>query len=95
LSFGGDDEDTLIEIFNTILSNDAQDGLEFDIAALSATQMRDDQVYGWVRLNTIAYLDKTKIPITIDIGFGDSVTDPGYTIEYPSLLELLSANIRA
>ncbi len=95
LSFGSEDESTLIEVFNTILSIDAEDGLRFDTAALSATQIRDDQIYGGVRLKTTTYLDKTKIPIMIDIGFGDSITDPGYTIEYPSLLELPSANIRA
>lgn len=95
LSFGSEDEKSLITIFNDILSTDAQDGLRFDTAALTATQIRDDHVYGGVRLKTTAYLDKTEIPITIDIGFGDSVSDPGYTIEYPSLLELPSANIRA
>jgi predicted nucleotidyltransferase component of viral defense system len=95
LSFGSEDEESLISIFNDILSTDAEDGLRFDTAALTATQIRDDQVYGGVRLKTTAYLDKTRIPITIDIGFGDSMTDPGYTIEYPSLLEFPSTNIRA
>ena len=95
LSFGSEDEESLIGIFNDILSTDADDGLRFDTAALTATQIRDDQVYGGVRLKTTAYIDKTRIPITIDIGFGDSMTDPGYTIEYPSLLEFPSANIRA
>jgi len=74
LSFGSEDEESLLAIFNDILSGDTQDGLRFDTAALAATQIRDDQVYGGVRLKTTAYLDKTKIPITIDIGFGDSVS---------------------
>ena len=95
LSVGSDDGNTLIDIFNNILSIDTEDGLKFDTTALTATQIRDDKVYGGVRLKTTAYLDKTKIPITIDIGFGDSITDSEYTIEYPSLLELPSANIRA
>jgi len=95
LSFGSDDEDALLGVFNEILSLEAEDGLIFDTAALSATEIREEQVYGGVRLKTQAYLDKAKIPITIDIGFGDAVTDPGFTIEYPSLLDLPSASIRA
>lgn len=95
LSFGNEDEAVLIDIFNNILSTDTEDGLRFDVAAITSKQIRDDHIYAGVRLKTNAYLDKTKIPITIDIGFGDSITDPGYTIEYPSLLELPSANIRA
>ena len=36
-----------------------------------------------------------RLPITVDIGFGDAIADPGYTIEYPSLLDMPTANIRA
>jgi predicted nucleotidyltransferase component of viral defense system len=95
LGFGSDDEDTLIGIFNEVLSIEVNDGLIFDTAALCSAQIRDDQIYGGVRLKTFAYLEKAKIPITIDIGFGDAVTDSGFTIEYPSLLDLPSARIRA
>lgn len=56
LSFGSEDEESLISIFNDILSTDAQDGLRFDTAALTATQIHDDHVYGGVRLKTTAYL---------------------------------------
>jgi len=95
LSFGSDNENTLIGIFNEILSIEADDGLVFDTASLSATPIRGDQIYAGVRLKTSAYLAKAKIPITIDIGFGDVVNDPGFTIEYPSMLDLPLAKIRA
>jgi len=95
LGFGSDDEDTLIGIFNEVLSLEVNDGLIFDTAALCSTQIRDEQIYGGVRMKTFAYLEKAKIPITIDIGFGDAVTDSEFTIEYPSLLDLPSARIRA
>ncbi|MFT5097927.1 MAG: hypothetical protein ACI9HY_000033 [Planctomycetaceae bacterium] len=85
----------MIGIFNEVLSIEANDGLIFDTTTLSATQIRDVQIYGGVRLKTFAYLDKAKIPITIDIGFGDAVTDSEFTIEYPSLLDLPSARILA
>lgn len=95
LAFGDDDEPTLIKEFTDILEIDAGDGLIFDTAEIIAAPIRDDQVYGGMRLKTTAYLGKTKIPITIDLGFGDAITDPKYQVDYGSLLNLPTATIKA
>lgn len=95
LSFGPDDEATLKETIAEILSVDAEDGLVFDGASLTTARIRKDQVYGGVRLKTTAYLERTRIPITIDVGFGDALGDPGYTVDYASLLDFPSASVRA
>ncbi len=95
LGFGASDEERLREIFSEILSLDAADGLVFDIDALTVSDIREDQVYGGKRLRTLADLAGARIPITIDIGFGDAVTAPDYEIEYNSLLDFDSARIRA
>ncbi|MFV0384716.1 nucleotidyl transferase AbiEii/AbiGii toxin family protein [Paracoccus sp. (in: a-proteobacteria)] len=71
LSFGAEDEATLKTTIAEILAIDADDGLIFDDASLTAAPIREDQVYGGMRLKTTAYLEKTRIPITIDVGFGD------------------------
>lgn len=95
LGHGDPDEDQLKDIFKEILSIEAEDGLVFDTDALTASPIRQDQQYGGTRLRTTAYLSNTRIPITVDIGFGDAVADPTYTIEYGSLLDMPTASIRA
>lgn len=95
LAFGPDDEETLKRAISVILSIDAEDGLVFDIDSLTATVIREDQVYGGMRLKTTAYLGNTKIPITIDIGFGDALGDPEFEIDYTSLLDFPPATVRA
>jgi len=65
------------------------------VFGLDAAAIREDQIYGGMRLKTTAYLGTTKVPITIDAGFGDAMTDPEYTINYPSLLDLPTGTIRA
>lgn len=67
----------------------------FDATKPSATPIRENQIYGGVRLKTIARLGNAKIPITIDIGFGDAVGEPDFTIVYPSLPGFPDACIRA
>ena len=95
LGFGASDEERIRDIFAEILSLDAGDGLAFDTDALTVSDIREDQVYGGKRLRTLADLAGARIPITIDIGFGDAVTAPQYEIEYKSLLDFHGARISA
>lgn len=67
-------------------------GLERFIYRLSVSAHRDRFVLkGSMRLKTVAYLEKTRIPITIDVGFGDALGNPDYTLDYGSLLDFPSA----
>lgn len=95
LAFGSDEEAALKEAFSTILAIDGGDGLIYDAANLTAAPIREDQVYGGMRLRTTAYLGTTQIPITVDLGFGDALGDPKYQIDYASLLDFPTASIRA
>ena len=90
-----EDEAILTKTITEILEIDAGDGLVFDGASLTAAPIREDQVYGGKRLKTVAYLEKTRIPITIDVGFGDALGNPDYTLDYDSLLDFPSASVRA
>ncbi|MGB0906883.1 MAG: nucleotidyl transferase AbiEii/AbiGii toxin family protein [Maricaulaceae bacterium] len=95
LAFGHDDAERLLANFKEVLAQEVDDGLIFDLEEMSAAPIRDDQVYGGMRLKTTAYLKKTKIPIVIDLGFGDAIIGPDYEIEYGSLLDMPSATVRA
>jgi hypothetical protein len=95
LGHGESTEDHLKTVFSEVMNIESNDGLVFDVNALTAAPIREGQEYGGVRLKTVANIGATRISITIDIGFGDAVADPSYTIEYPSLLDMPTANIRA
>ncbi len=95
LGFGDASEDHLISVFSQIMSELADDGLVYDVDGLTAEAIREEQQYGGIRLRTVAHLGKTRIPITVDIGFGDATTAPNYAVEYPSLLDMPAAHIRA
>jgi predicted nucleotidyltransferase component of viral defense system len=95
LGFGEADVETIKAIFAEIMAIAGDDGLEFDIDALAATTIREETEYGGIRLKTNAYLERTRIPVTLDIAFGDALTDASQTIEYPSLLDMERPHIRA
>lgn len=95
LGFGELDDDKLKTTFADIMAINGEDGLIFDTANLTVAAIREDQLYSGVRLKTVALLENARISITIDVGLGDALTDPDYTIDYPSLLNQPIVNIRA
>ena len=70
------------------------DGLRFT-GSVRGESIREEQRYGGVRLHTEARLGVARIPIQVDIGFGDAVTPGPVEIDYPTLLDQPSPNLRA
>lgn len=95
LGHGDADPDRLAADFQEIMAIDSDDGLAFDIDALAATVIREEMEYGGVRLKTAAYLERTRIPVTVDIGFGDAMADATQRLDYPTLLDLPVPQVRS
>lgn len=95
LGFGPDAPDAIKAVFAEIMAIEADDAITFDVAALTASEIREDTEYGGIRLKTLAYLDRTRVPVTLDIAFGDALTDATQHIEYPSLLGMERPDIRS
>jgi len=68
------------------------DGLEFD-KNIHVGRIKEDADYEGVRVNVIACLEKTQIPIQIDIGFADVVTPAPENMMYPTLLDFPAPQI--
>ncbi len=94
LGYGQADRETLKATFADIMAAQYDDGLVFDVGGLQAEVIREDSEYNGVRLRTAALLERTRIPVTIDIGFGDAMTGAELTT-YPSLLGMEPPRIRS
>lgn len=80
-----------VEMLETIFGKIVQtkvspDGLSFDPESIKVEPIREDNRYGGLRVNLIALLEKARIPLQIDIGFGDKITPGPEQISFPSLL---------
>lgn len=95
LGHGDANAEKLIADFHDIMSRPAEDGLCFDVDSLTATAIREEMEYGGVRLRTAAYLERTRIPVTIDIGFGDALANLPQYLDYPTLLDFPAPHVRA
>lgn len=86
LGFGPSDLDSLVQTFRDIASIEVPDGIIFDSASVTATEIRKDAGYAGARILISAELDKARCKTQIDIGFGDAVTPAPVDSIYPVLL---------
>ena len=88
LGYGANSPEELADTFKTICSTTVpDDGVTFDVEGLTAAPIREDLEYGGVRVQTHATIDGARIPIQVDIGFGDIITPGPVEIDYPVLLD--------
>lgn len=63
------------------------DGLDFDGESIRGETIREDADYAGVRVIFSARLETAKVPMQIDMGFGDIVTPAASLTTYPTLLD--------
>lgn len=67
---------------------DAEDGLMFDARTVSGERIADAAEYEGVRVHFRATLGVARVPMQIDVGFGDIVIPSATRSNYPTLLDL-------
>lgn len=74
-------------IFHDVCNQAVEDdGLVFESDSVTGSVIKPDQEYQGVRILLQAKLERARIPVQIDIGFGDAITPGPQQIEYPSML---------
>ncbi len=65
-----------------------EDGIHFDHESIEILRIKEDAEYEGVRVRFDATLARARVPMQIDVGFGDVITPPASRISYPAILEL-------
>jgi hypothetical protein len=89
LGFGPGELFVLERVFGEITQQPVDDGLRF-AETVKAEEIRKEANYAGARVTLMATLEQARIPLQVDIGFGDLVTPAAEQIDYPVLLEDLS-----
>jgi predicted nucleotidyltransferase component of viral defense system len=91
LGFGDNTPEQIMAIFKELCELPvAVDGLVFAADSVTSSIIKPDQKYQGVRIELLAYLagTRTKIPLQVDVGFGDAITPEPVEIEFPPMLDL-------
>jgi predicted nucleotidyltransferase component of viral defense system len=88
--------DHIKEVVGTVCEVDVEpDGVAFNRASIEVSRIKEDADYEGVRVQFHATLARARIPMQLDIGFGDVITPAPTDIEYPSLLDFPAPVLRA
>jgi predicted nucleotidyltransferase component of viral defense system len=82
-------------VFRDILQQDADDALVFDLDSLTVENITEFKEYHGLNVSVAAYLDRTKISVCIDIGFGDVIYPDAVKMGFPIMLDMESPEIYA
>ena len=96
LGFGSTELNEVKSVFADISAIPVEnDALEFQSETIDVVPIREDARYGGVRVSLRAMLGNIKIPVQIDIGYGDVVTPEAEQVTFPGLLEFTAPKLRA
>lgn len=82
------DTEEMKKVFKEIFSIKCDDALRFDLNTLDVIYITEFKEYHGVKVSILGHLDKTKVPISIDIGFGDIVYPERMKMDFPVLLDM-------
>lgn len=97
LGFGDASPEQLKEQFQLICRQDCltDDGMEFHPDSVKAQAIREEMEYDGIRVTLTGTLGNARIPLQIDIGFGDVITPQADEVEYPTLLDNPAPHLKA
>jgi len=81
--------ETITSVMKTICAQPVpvQDGLDFHVDTVQSAMITEAAQYTGVRSQFLATLGRSKVRMTIDVGFGDAVVPDPVMVHFPTLLE--------
>ena len=70
------------------------DGLVFDSETVKGMRIKENADYEGVRVKFVGFLERARIPIQMDIGFGDIVYPRPKIFDYPVILDLPKPHLK-
>ena len=67
---------------------ECDDALRFDLDSLNVINITEFKEYHGVNVSVMGYLDRTRVPVSIDIGFGDVIYPDRLRMNFPVLLDM-------
>ena len=70
------------------------DGVRFDSTTVAGERIKEDADYEGVRIKFVGFLDNARIPMQLDVGFGDVVHPQAEENDYPTILDFPAPRLR-
>jgi hypothetical protein len=96
LSRGENQIPQLERIFRSLCEQKVEkiDGILFAEDTVHGENIREEQAYGGIRITLTAFIGQARLPLQIDVGFGDAVTPIPKTETFRSILDFPSPRLK-
>jgi len=89
-----------IERFENLIKDvcrvaDPSDGLGFQADTIRGEPIREQALHEGIRIHVLANLANARVPLQIDVGFGDAIDPDPMKISYPTILDFPAPEVRA
>ncbi len=88
-------EEEMKVVFRDILSLDTGDALIFDPNSINVVNITECKQYHGLHVSAVSCLGRTRIPIGIDIGFGDAIYPDVVKTDFPVILDMEPPRVSA
>ncbi|HXQ38378.1 MAG TPA: nucleotidyl transferase AbiEii/AbiGii toxin family protein [Anaerolineales bacterium] len=96
LGFGASDITSVEEVFFDLCTAQVvPDGMVFQRDSVKGERIKDEEEYEGVRIHMTALLEKTRVPLQIDVAFGDRIVPGPEEIDFPTLLEFPAPHLKS
>ncbi len=95
LGFGSSEIADTERVFRQICAVETEDGLRFEVGSVKGAEIREGQEYHGIRITLTSYLGKARINLQVDVGFGDTVSPPAETVDFPTVLDFPAPRLLA
>ena len=82
------DADDMKRLFENVFSIPCDDALRYDLDSIEIKYINEFKEYHGVNVSVMAYLDRTLLPVSIDIGFYDVIYPDRVKMNFPVLLDM-------
>ena len=89
------DAEEMKKVFQDIFSIKCDDALQFDLESLDIINITEFKEYHGVNVSIMGYLYRTRVSVSIDIGFGDVVYPERMRMTFPVLLDMDAPEVYA
>ena len=89
------DAERMKELFSEVLSIDADDAIKYDLHTLEVNIITEFKEYHGLNVSVVSLLDKTRVMVTIDIGYNDVIVPDKVKMTYPTILDIEMPEIYA
>ena len=94
-AYGSSDTDDIVPALQHICRIAVDDGVTFDAGHMTTAPIRGATDKGGIRIRFPATVDRARVTVQVDIGFGDSIQPPPADAEFPSLLDTATSRVLA